>query len=241
MKKVSRIFLLFFMMFALVGCNKEATVSNVINTSYIDVKDANDVIYNTKLASNGIKGINFDGVIEVKGKEYALTGKIILGETIYDSIINVNYKKNSLYVKNGKVYLSYYYNNTNVIVKDSLDNFMEEVFSLLDSKNIKYNKEQIVDIIKNKTLNDVDEYKLTKYIINEGKEYSFKYKKYDISLNDKYLVKNLSYNNSKVKVSLNFNYDKVSIRIPLGYDILTINIKDLKELLKIDNVSDLIR
>lgn len=240
MKNVFKIFLLFLTVFVMAGCNKTVESSNVINLQYKQVSSKEDVIYNLEKAINNINGISFIGKITVGGKEYEITGKAILNSTIADSFININYGNNSLYIKDGNVYISYYYRNTNVIVKDSIDNFIEEIIGSLENKGIKCNKEKIYDVIKNKTLKDVDTKGLIKYL-NMDNGYSFIYKKYNIKLGNEFLPEMFSYENSKFKVRVDFDYEDISIRMPIGYNILTVSISDIKELLGLNYISDLIK
>jgi hypothetical protein len=144
-------------------------------------------------------------------------------------------------MKDGVIYLSYYYNNTNVIVKDTLDNFLKEIIASLKNKGVKCNEEKIYDIVKNKSVEDINLDVLMKYLNIEEGSYFFENKGVKVSLNDRFLPNELIYVNNKIKSSIRFDYEDVSIRIPLGYNIFTINIENLKETLDINYVSDLIK
>ncbi len=239
MKKIFRFFLLFVGLFAINGCNNIKTISNNSLVEYKAVNSKEDLIYNINESLRNIKGVNFDGTLTIKDKTYNFDGKVIVGDTIGDSIINVNYEKNSLYVKNGKVYVSYRYNNTNVIIKDSIETFVNETCNILHSKNKKCNESVILDIIKEKTLNDIDYSKLIdKTFISENE---IDYKGFKTSFGSDYRPTLLSYTNKDLKVEVKLNYDKVSINMPLGYDLITMKVKSIKELLRLDNIADLIK
>ena len=239
MKKIFRFFLLFVGLFAINGCNNTVTVSNNSKLVYKEVSAKDDLIYNVRESLENIKGVNFNGVLTIKDKSYNFDGKVIVGETIEDSIININYEKNSLYMKNGKVYISYRYNNTNVIIKDSLETFVSEACNILHSKNKKCNESIILEIIKEKTLDDINYSKLIDTVFVSNNEID--YKGFKATLSSDYRLTKISYINKDVSVDMNINYDKVSINIPLGYDLLTMKVKSIKELLRLDNIADLIK
>jgi len=241
MKKVFRFFLLFIAIFMVNGCSKGNVASNTMSINYKEIRNNKDVIYNLKTGINELNGFKFNMIVNVKNEEYSLSGKVILGETIEKSVINISYGKNNLYFKNGKVYISYYYNNTNVIIKDSLDNYIEEVAASLEKKGIKVNRDDIFDVIKSKSFNDVNFDVLSEYVYSNNGEYGVSYDGCVMLLNNKYLPSSIRYEKSDVEVNVDFNYDKVSIHIPWGYNLFTIDIKDIKELLRVDNISDLIR
>lgn len=240
MRKVFRFFLLFVCVVMMSGCNKNVAISNFSSVDLKEVKSIDDVMYNVRESINHVKGINFETKIKYKEKEYLLSGKIIIGETIEKSVISINYGKNSFYMKKGNVYISYFYNNTNVVIKDSINNFVSEIVTLLNNKGVKCDANKIMDIIKNKTIADISYDKLAKYITFDG-SYSFTYKNFNLTLNDKFLPSLVAFNNGKVSVETKANYNEVKINIPLGYDLFVMNINSIKELLRIDNISDLIR
>lgn len=239
MKKIFRFFLLFVGLFAINGCNNTVTVSNNSEVVYKAVNSKDDLIYNVRESLENIKGVNFNGVLTIKDKSYNFDGKVIVGETIEDSIINVNNEKNSLYVKNGKVYVSYRYNNTNVIVKDTIETFVKEACDILHSKDKKCNESLILEIIKQKTLDDIDYGRLIDKVFVSNNEID--YKGFKTTLSSDYRIMKISYANKDVSVDVNINYDKVSINIPLGYDLITMKVKSIKELLRLNNIADLIK
>lgn len=239
MKKIFRFFLLFVGLFAINGCNNTVTVSNNSEVVYKEVSTKDDLIYNVRESLENIKGVNFNGVLTIKDKSYNFDGKVIVGETIEDSIININYEKNSLYMKNGKVYISYRYNNTNVIIKDSVEAFVSEACNILHSKNKKCNESIILEIIKEKTLDDINYSKLIDTVFVSNNEID--YKGFKATLSNDYRLTKVSYINKDVSVDVNVNYDKVSINIPLGYDLITMKVKSIKELLRLNSIVDLIK
>lgn len=234
MKKFFAFFLLFVGLFAFNGCSNATIVSNNSNVVYRDVNSKEDLIYNMKESLENINGFNFNLTLTIKDKTYDFNGKVILKDTIENSIININYGDNSLYLKNKNVYLSYRYNNTNVIVKDSVEAFTNEVCSILHSKDKKCNSDKVLEIIKTKTLNDINYEKLADLLYVNTQE--IVYKDLNASLSRDYRVTNIEYNNNHFKIEANLNYDKVSISVPIGYDLITMQIKDIKDLLKVEDL-----
>jgi len=241
MKKVFSIFLLFLTVFVMSGCSNADVSQNVSNIMYKEVKNEEDIIYNLNEAVNSVNGFSFTGVVTVKDKTYEINGEVIIKETIEKSTIHLNYKNNNLYLKNGKVYLSYYYNNTNVIIKDTLDNFLEEIINSLENKGIKCNEDKIYKIIKNKTIKDINYESLIKYLKAENAKYNFNYKSANVTLNDSFLPSSAKYENAHIKANIRFNYNNIAIKVPFGYNLLTIDIDEIKDLLKVEFISDLIK
>jgi len=60
-------------------------------------------------------------------------------------------------------------------------------------------------------------------------------------LNDKYLPVMFNYSKKNSSLNLNISYNPVKISVPIGYDLINMQIEDIKDLLKVKNVSELIK
>ena len=99
----------------------------------------------------------------------------------------------------------------------------------------------INDIIKSKGKNDIDLMSFGAYLLQLNKNGKVDFKDYNVLLNDNFLPEMLEYENNGVKVSVAMCYNDVSIKIPFSYNLLTMSIKDIKKLLRIDNIGDFIK
>lgn len=241
MKKIIRIFLLVIGVFAIGGCNDKEVVTDVSLLTYLDSSNNENISYNLGLVANELKSASFTGSLKIKDKTYNFSGEVIINDSIKDSLLHINYKNNNLYLKNGNVYLSYYYNNTNVIVKDSLDAFSKEIISLLKTKGIQCNEEKINNILNNMSLIDINFDEVSKKIEKVESGFVIKYKDSSTYLNDKYLPITFDFIKNDVSLNINFVYNSVKIKMPIGYDLLTSDIEDIKQLLRVDNISELIK
>lgn len=243
MKKVFRIFLLFFVVFAVSGCNGNyIEVTNEEIVDFSKVESVNDVIINFEKAVQSVRGFNFEGKVNVNSKEYVFSGTIIFRETLEKSVISINYGDNYLYMDKGFVTIRYNHKGNKVVVKDTIENFVEEIVNSLENKGIKCNKEKIYDIIKNKSIEDISFGDLTKWaVIDDNSEYFFKYKELLVSLNEKYLPSELSVDYKDMAVKFVINYDDVMINKNKEFNLFTLSIKDVKRLLEIENISDLLK
>ena len=137
--------------------------------------------------------------------------------------------------------MSYFYNNTNVIVKDSLDNYVYEIKNLLSSNNIKFNEEKIFNVLKNKNLDDINFISLSEKVVVRDNEYLISDENVEVTLNNKYLPINMKLVKKDIYLSINFEYSPVKINVPFGFDLITIDIDSIKDLLGIENIGELIK
>ena len=240
MFKKIMIFLLMIGVLTCSGCNKEV-VTDVSAISYLDNTSKENIAYNLGIAASNIKSAKFKGTLIVKDKEYNFSGEVIVGSSIENSLLHINYKDNNLYLKKGNVYLSYFYNNTNVIVKDSLDNYVYEIKNLLSSNNIKCNEEKIFNVLKNKNLDDINFISLSEKVVVRDNEYLISDENVEVTLNNKYLPINMKLVKKDIYLSINFEYSPVKINVPFGFDLITIDIDSIKDLLGIENIGELIK
>ena len=241
MKKIISIFLLVIGVFSFVGCSDKEVITDVSSLSYLDSSSKENIAYNLELVSNEVKSIKFDGVLKIKENEYKFSGEAIVKGSIEDSLVHINYGKNNLYLKKGNIYLSYFYRNTNVIIKDDIDNFIKEVVVLLENKNINCDENKISKVIKEKELKDINYKTISEYITNEENGLSINYKDSITKLNNYYLPTAFYFSKNDMSVSVNFNYERVSVKVPFGYDLLNSSLDDIKDLLRVNNISELIK
>lgn len=240
MKKVFRFFLLVVGLVVIGGCSNEA-VTDISNITYLDGTSVENIAINLKNTAKEIKATSFNGTLKINNELYEFNGEIIIDDTIENSIIHIKYKNNNLYIKEGNVYISYYYNNTNVIVKDELGAFIDEAIIALNSKGITINKEDIEKIIKDKTIEDIDYNFISEKIEKVDSNFLIKYKGNKMVFDNNYLVKELFLVKDNVELSLEFEYGKVKIDMPMGYDLFTLELQDIKALMRVDSMSELIK
>lgn len=241
MKRIIKVFLLVVGIFAFGGCNSNKAVTDVSSLVYLDSSNKENIAYNLSLVARELKGVKFDATVVVKDKQYKFNGEIIIKDSIENSVVHINYKDNNLYLKNGNVYLSYMYKNTNVIVKDSVENYIGEIVTLLENKGIKCNEEKINEAIKNKNLDDLNFYNIGDKIEKHDNGYVIEYKDTKTYLDNNYLPVVFEWSKNDLTIDVNFKYSPVSISVPVGYDLVDINIKEIKDLLRINSVSDLLK
>lgn len=241
MKKIISIFLLVIGIFSIGGCSSKTVVTDVSSLVYLDNSNNKNIAYNLSMVAKEIKSVNFSGDLIIKGKKYNFSGEAIIKETIENSLIHIKFNNNNFYLKNGNVYLSYFYNNTNVIIKDDIDSVVKETIALLKDKGVKCNESKIYDILKNKNIEAIDYEKLSEKLVKLENGFGIYYKNLKANLNDKYLLTSVSYSKKDFLINVNFGYSPVSIKVPLGYDLINMNVDSIKDLLKIDNISELIK
>lgn len=241
MKRMFRSFLLFLAVFAMAGCSNSIESRNDMNINYIDVNGSKDVIYNLKNSLSEIKSFSFKAWITKNDEKYEVEGNVISNGTIENSIININYKDGSLLIKDKNVYVSYKYKGYDIVVKDSLDNFIEEIIVSLEKNGVKCDRGEIYDVIRSKKIEDVSLNELDKFIVISEGSYKFIYDDLKISLNEQFVPEQLSFKKDDIEIKAMFSYDTVSINVPVKYDLFTLNLNDIKNLMKIENISDLIK
>ena len=241
MKRMISFFVLIVSAFSVGGCGKEKVQTDISNVEYLEGTSKESIAHNLRLVANAIKSVEFIGKLNIDGKDYIFNGKLIIKDTIENSLLYIEFDNNHLYLKNGKIYLSYFYNNTNVIVKDNIENYIREIDSILLTKGISFNEENVINFIKNKTIKDIDFNVISKYVSKVNDGYEINHNNLKMKFDNDYLLEQLSFDKNNVSFALNFKYSNVKINIPLGYDIFNINIESIKKLLKVDNLSELIK
>ena len=126
-------------------------------------------------------------------------------------------------------------------MKDNIENYIREIDSILLTKGISFNEENVINFIKNKTIKDIDFNVISKYVSKVNDGYEINHNNLKMKFDNDYLLEQLSFDKNNVSFALNFKYSNVKINIPLGYDIFNINIESIKKLLKVDNLSELIK
>ena len=241
MKKISRIFLLMLGVFAFSGCSVKEVVTDTSSLNYLNSDTKENIAYNLNLAMRELKSTRFSGNLRVKEDEYYFTGEIIVRETIEDSLIHINYKNNDLYLKNENLYVKVSYKDMNIVVKDRLDVFVNEVVELLSKKGVESNKEKINEVIKEKRIEDIDYDRISKFIEEKEKGFEIEYKDCITKFNKSYLPTSFCLVKDDISLNIDFNYEKVSIIVPFEYDLLNFNIEEIKDFLEISTISELIK
>ena len=147
MKKMIKIFLLVVGVFAFNGCNSKKVVTDVSSLVYLDNSKEENIVYNLKMAADNIRSASFIATLILDGRQYDFDGEFIINDCLENSIMHINFNGSDLYLKKDNVYLSYRYNNTNVIIKDDVENLASEVVSILKGKGINVNEEKVYEIL----------------------------------------------------------------------------------------------
>lgn len=241
MKKISRIFLLILGVFVFSGCCVKEVVTDTSSLTYLNSDTKENIAYNLNLAMRELKSTRFSGNLKVKEDEYYFTGEIIVGETIENSLIHINYKNNDLYLKKENLYVKVSYKDINVVVKDKLDIFVNEIVELLGKKGVESNKEKIIEIIKEKRVGDINYNEISEFIEKKKNGFEIEYKNYVAEFNESYLPTSFYLIEDDVSLNIDFNYEKVSIEVPFEYDLLNFKLEEIKDFLEIGTVSELIK
>ena len=241
MKKKVSVFLLLIGVLVFGGCSGNFVKTDVSSLAYLQDNSRENISSNLKMVAEEIKGVSFEAVINVKGKEFIVDGEIIVRDDLDGSLFHLKYKDNDLYFKNGNLYLSYMHKNTNVVVKDSIGDFVNEILIILKDKGINVKEEKVYDALNNKWLQDINFDKISKFVKKDDEGYLVKYKNLEVSLDQHYLPRFMDFNKNDISAKISFKYNPVKISVPVGYDVISIDIEFLKDLLKVDNMSQLIK
>lgn len=242
MKKIIRVFLLLVSVVSISGCKgKDKVFTDLSSLEYLEDTSQENIAHNLNLAVSSIKGVSFVGNIKVNDKSYGFIGELILNDSLKNSEMHIKYDEGDLYVKNNKVYLNYKYKNTNFILKDDVDKFVDEIIEVLEYKGIGCNESKIDKILNSNVstlINFDDSSKLVEkidngYVINE--------KNNKIILDEKYLPISYMYTSKDVVGEITFQYNSVSVDVPLGYKLLNFNLDDAKNILGVENFSQFIK
>lgn len=237
MKKIfSCLFIAVFILFA-GGCHTKNS-SNNINVIY----EEENVIFGVKNSVEQVKNFSFSGNLIIDNKRHDISGKVILGDSISVSAFELVFDDTVIYVVDEKVYISYVYNNSDIIIRDSLDVFVHEVCMVLSDKNINCKLDEINELINSGFYNSIDFTKLENINIEKenNNHYLISNDNLVISLDDRYLPNRLDIEKENISLEMEFNYDDLTIKVPFKYDIFPFNIGQIKRLLDVDNLSDLI-
>lgn len=241
MKKKINVFLLLIGVLVFGGCSNNSVKTDVSSLMYLQDNNKENIASNLKMVSEKIKSASFEAVINFKGKEYIVEGEVIVRDDLNGSLLHLKYKDNNLYLKNGNIYLSYMYNNTNVIVKDSVSDFANEIVSILKDKKVNVKEDKVYNILNNKWIDDINYNKVSEFVKKDELGYCVEYKGLKVLLDEKYLPKTLEYNKKDISLKTYFKYNPVKISVPVGYDMINIDIESIKDLLKVDNIGQLIK
>ena len=241
MKRIVGIFILLVSLVSLGGCSTDKSHTNISSLEYLEGTTKENIEYNLRLVSKKIKNISFNGVLTIENKPYEFEGNITIKNTIEDSLLHVKFRNNNLYLSNGKIYLSYFYKDTNVIVKDDIEKYVEEINEILLSKGKSFNENTIINFIKTKTVNDIDFKKISEKMNKTEDGFEINSNNIKIEFNNKYLVENLSVDKSNVSLDISFEYEDAKIKVPLRYDLINVSIETIKKLLRVDNIGELLK
>lgn len=236
MKKIIRYLVVLLCFISLSGCT--TTSSNNIKVMYDGPNKEENVLLGVKNSVNQVNNFKFNGNILVDNTNYEIEGKAILKDNIASSIIFIKMNNIEIYLKDKHVYIGYMYGNTNIILKDDLDIFLEELALILNSKGIKCEIDKVRDFVYNKGISDLDFSKFNYLGKQEGK-YIVGDSLFKLELNSKYLPSKFNFNKDKIKMNFDIDYSKTSINIPVGYDIFPLSIGQVKNLLRVDSLADL--
>ncbi len=241
MKKSINIFLLIIGVFVFDGCSFNSVKTDVSSLMYLQDNSKENISSNLKMVSEKIKSVSFNAIIDVEGKEYVLEGEVIVRDDLKESLLHLKYKDNHLYLKNDYLYLSYMHNDMNIIVKDSVEAFSKEIVSLLKFKGVNVKEDKIYNVLSNKWIEDINFDKISEFVEKSDFGYLVEYKGVEVSLDENYLPKALEYNTKNISLRISFKYNPVKISVPVGYDMVNVDVEFIKDLLKVDNIGQLIK
>lgn len=181
--------------------------------------------------------ISFDIVLKEKRENWDLYAKTYFKE-----------KDITLYFKDKKFYLIYPNNGANLIMKDSIAKLVVETEQSLDKLNATYDKDNLKNMMMGDKLEGFDFVAIKEtgsYVKNSDGTYTIQFVKnslnweYDVSSN--FLVKEIRCNAENFNSILKFEYpESLSITYPMGLDFLTVDIEEVKEILEIETLAEII-
>ena len=88
MKRIISFLTLVFSIFAIGGCNNKGQ-TNVSNVEYLAPTSKENIAHNLKVASKEIKSVSFNGGVSIDGKTYEFSGKVIVKDTIANTLLYI--------------------------------------------------------------------------------------------------------------------------------------------------------
>lgn len=227
------------------------TISETCNdcVSVSDIKTLTYNVENTMKKVGAVKGVyNLTNTKDT----YEVTFDMIIKEKRQDwDLYAITYYKEkdiTIYFKDKKFYIIYPNNGANLIMKDSLENLVDEAEKSLDELNATYDKENLSDMMLGNKLEGF-EFELIRekgtYVDNGDGTYILKFEKnglnweYDIASN--YLIKEVRCQAINFNSKMELEYpENISITYPMGLDFLTVDIEEVKEILEIDTFAEIL-
>lgn len=258
MKKVTKILACLAMCFSFTGCfasiytrkggnDIESVCSNCLNVD--NIKSLSTNVQNVMRKVNALEGsytltntkdtynLTFDILVKEKREDWDLYAQTYFKE-----------KNITVYLKDEKFYVIYPNNGANIIMKDTLDNVSEEIRKTLDKLNASYDRENLEDILTGDRLEGFDFETIEKngtYVKHQDGTYTITFNKedtewqYDIASN--YLITQVRGKADNYTSSLSFTYpENLSITYPMGLDFLTVNVEEIKEILDVETLAEII-
>ena len=191
-----------------ITCKNCTQVTNVVS-----------LLDNVEKTMNNVSGISFEYVLTNTKKTFTFNADMITnGKRVnWDFKGSVKYDDISLdmYLKDKKLYVVYPHNGANIVMKDSMENFVIEAKESLELLNATYDKENFEEFMLGDKLSglhfDILKEKAT-YVKNGDGSYLLRYNEEDVSwemdITPNYLIKEIRNSASNFNSRMVFSYPK---------------------------------
>lgn len=254
MKKIIKISLCLLMMLTLGGCfnkmYKRTAQNDIVCQGCKQVTDINSLLDNVEKTMNSVDGAKLDYTLTNTKKTFKTSVYLISNgnRENWDVSASVTFDDTymNVYLKDGKIYIVYPHNGANIVLKDKLENVVDETRVTLDSLNASYDSENLDEFLLGDKLAGFEFDKIKEnatYLKNSDGSYRVEFSldglNWEMDITKDYLFKEIRCNAENFESVLTFEYpNEVTIDYPMGLDFITLNIEETKEVLKVDSFAE---
>ena len=235
-------------MYTRIGKNDMASIC----TDCSQVTDINKLIDNIEYSMNkmgALEGtyyltntqnsyeIHFDCIAKEKRVDWDVYAK-----TAFDG------KEVTLYIKDQNIYVVYPNNGANIIIKDKLMDVIDEFEEALDQLNASYDKNNFEEMLTGEKIAGFNfelMREIASYVANKDGTYTIIFeengKNWELYVSANFMITEVRCEAINFTSKLQFTYpDRLEITYPMGLDFLTVDIHDVKNILEVDSLAELI-
>lgn len=255
MKKVVKVLCCVALCFSFCGCFTKLYTRDIVNGIECEncksVTDIASLTYNVENVMNSVDAVKIDYTLTNTKKTFNIYFEAITKEKRIDwdlyAKTNIDGKDILFYFKDTKFYFIYPNNGANVILKDDITTLVAEAELTLDELNATYNKNNLENMFTGDKLSGFDFEAIREkgtYVTNKDGTYTINFVgedglKWQIDISSDYLVSEIRCKAINFNSTMTFDYpDNLSITYPMGLDFLTLDIKEAKDVLKVDSFAE---
>lgn len=216
------------------------------------VEDIGDLVENLENNMNKIGAMSGKYFLTNTQNSYEINFEFIVKDKRIDWDMQTGFyfddKQITMYLKDQNIYVVYPNNGANIVVKDQLVDVVDEFEAALDELNASYDKENFPEIMTGdklagfnfETLKTIGE-----YVVNEDGTYTVSYvendKKWEYDISSNFMFSEIRCEAINFTSKLVLEYpEKLEITYPMGLDFLTVDIEDVKKILEVDSLAELV-